>query len=187
MKRISASYKIIATCLILCLSVYSFANDKSRRVYTLPDHGTIELQVPTHWSDEARQPPNRLPPTIIFRPKGEKSFEVLLTIIWPASDDTSVFSSEKVERIVRQSAQKAERQAVESENMVKELKGASGVGYYFFATDRSPGPDEYKYMTQGMIRVGNLGVAFTILAHRNDSAATDEVLDMLRGARHVAS
>lgn len=183
--RIHSSRKRIIACLFFCFFATSLADETSFRYYALPDHGSFELQVPKQWGDEVRQAPNRLPPTIVFRPKGEKTFEILLTPIWPASKDTSVLDSEKIEKIVRQNAQKAEQQSVESRVMVKELRGASGTGYYFFATDRAPSPGEYKYMTQGMIRVGDLVVTFTVLTHDANSADANNALNMLRGAKQA--
>ncbi|HEY7676568.1 MAG TPA: hypothetical protein VIG69_05830, partial [Candidatus Methylomirabilis sp.] len=68
---------------------------------------------------------------------------------------------------------------------VRELQGVAARGYYFSATDRAPKPGEYKFMTQGMLRVGSLLVTFTILTNDGQGNIVADALAMLRSARHV--
>jgi len=166
-------------------SVAVMAEEARVRSYPLPDHGKLQLKVPVSWKDELRQPPNRLPPTIAFKPGKGASFEVLLTTIWPARPDIPGASPEEIRRQVERAAEGAKSQAVEKVIEVKELKGASGVGYYFSATDRAPGPGEYKYMTQGMIRVGGLVAAFTILTNDGQTSIVTDAVAMIGSANQV--
>ena len=69
--------------------------------------------------------------------------------------------------------------------LIKELKGPSAIGYYFSVTERSPKPGEYKYMTQGMLRVGELVPTFTILTNDGAESVVADSLAMLQGAIHV--
>jgi hypothetical protein len=78
---------------------------------------------------------------------------------------------------VQSAANAALKEAVEKEVKVLELRGAQSQGYYFLLTDKAPGPGEFKYLTQGMLSVGELTVAFTIL-HRE--AASDDREKALR-------
>jgi hypothetical protein len=55
-------------------------------------------------------------------------------------------------------------------------------GFYFAATDRAPKPDEYKFLTQGVVRVGELSVTFTILTNDGQDAVVKQALDALKGA-----
>ena len=70
---------------------------------------------------------------------------------------------------------------------VKDIEGASGSGYYYTATDRAAKPAEFKYKMQGMLRVGDLVVAFTILSNDGAEAAVADALKMLKSAQQVGA
>ncbi len=154
----------------------------SERRFVLPDHGHFVVRVPREWKDQLRQPPNRLPPTIGFSASSGQPFQVLVTTIWPAAKDRAPLTPEQLRAAVERAAQRAKAQAVESELPVVEFKGRSGPGFYFSATDRAPKPGEYLFMTQGMLRVGELSVTFTILTNPGQDAIVRQALDALKGA-----
>ncbi|MEW6330662.1 MAG: hypothetical protein AB1560_04290 [Pseudomonadota bacterium] len=174
--------------LLLCFFANTtFAQDTDTRKYPLPDHGSIQLKVPVPWADDLRQPPDRLPPTIAFKPKSGNRFEILITPIWSASKGASLPNSEKIKELVQQASEQAKLQSVEKNLYLRELKGASGNGYYFSATDRAPEPEGYKYMTQGTIRVGDLMVMFTLLTNDGQEKVINDALSMLKSAIHMKS
>ena len=154
----------------------------SERRFTLPDHGYLVIQVPRDWKDQNGQPPNRLPPTIAFGPGSGKPFRVLMTAIWPATKDRPPQSPDQVRATVERSAQGAKPQAVERDLHILEFQGRSGPGFYFSATDRAPKPGEYKFLTQGIVRVGELSVTFTILTNEGQELVVKQALDALKSA-----
>jgi hypothetical protein len=87
---------------------------------------------------------------------------------------------------VQQAADKVKPTALEHYLPVEELTGAPGRGYYFSATDREPKPDEFKYLTQGMLLVGDVVVSFAILTNDAQEEVRDQALAMLKSASHVA-
>ncbi len=176
---------IFVVGLLLWWSVAVMAEEVRVRSYPLPDHGKLQLKVPVSWKDELQQPPSRLPPTIVFKPTRGAAFEVLLTTIWPAKQDTPRSTPEEMRRQVERAAEGAKSQAIEKVIEVKELKGSSGLGYYFSATDRAPAPGEYKYMTQGMIRIGGLIGAFTILTNDGQTSVITDAIAMIGSANQV--
>ena len=64
--------------------------------------------------------------------------------------------------------------------------GASGPGYYFTATDRAPKAGEYKYLLQGMVKVSELVVTFTILTNAGQEPIAHQALSMIKSAVHLA-
>ena len=94
-------------------------------------------------------------------------------------------TADEMRRDVERAAERAKPQAVEKTIEVKELSGSSSLGYYFSATDRAPAPGEYKYLTQGMIRVGGLVVTFTILTNDGQAAIVADAVAMIGSASHV--
>jgi hypothetical protein len=154
------------------------------RRYALPDHGYFVAQVPHAWTDQLRQPPNRLPPTIAFRPASGRAFEILLTTVWPSTKDRPRPSPEILRKQVEQIAETAKSQAIEPTLRIVELQGRSSRGFYFSATDRAPKPGEYKFLTQGMVSVGELTVAFTILTNEGQETIIKQAIELLKSATH---
>jgi hypothetical protein len=157
------------------------------RRYTLPDHGQIVVQVPRSWKDQVRQPPKRLPPTIAFHQSSGQPFEFLITTIWPATKDRPPQSGEVLRKQVTQAAENAKSQSIESELKITEFQGRSGEGFYFSATDRAPKRGEFRFLTQGILRVGTLTVTFTILTNDRHEPIVTQALELLKSAVHEAS
>ena len=68
---------------------------------------------------------------------------------------------------------------------LKEFAGTAGPGFQFFATDAAPGPGEFKYMTRGKLKVGDVSVTFTILTNEGQDAVVRSALAMLKSASRV--
>ncbi len=161
------------------------AEETFGRLYPLPGHGKLRLEVPISWIHKIKQPPNRLPPTIEFKNKIKDSFTILITTIWPANETIPPPSDKSIQQQVKKAAEAVGNQSVEKTLPIKEIKGTSGFGYYYFATDPSPKPGEYKYMTQGIIRIGELSVPFTILTNDENENIINDALEMLKSAKHL--
>ena len=158
------------------------AGTLSARRFMLPDHGHFVIQVPSEWKEQVSQPPKRLPPTITLGPSIDKSFQFLITTLWPATKDHAPQSSDQIRSAVKHAAQSASAQAVEKELKIVEFQGRSGSGFYFSATDKAPRPGEYKFLTQGIVRVGELSVSFTILTNEGQEMIVKQALDALKTA-----
>ena len=130
-----------------------------------------------------RQRSANIPPTILFTPERGYAFNVQLTPIWPASPDAVVPDMEQTGQEVQKAADDAKASAVDSTVSLHEIHGTSGDGYYFSITDRDIKPDEFKYLTQGMLRVGYLVVTFTIVSNDESGSPVVAALKMLKGAR----
>ena len=156
---------------------------QNERRYSLGDYGLFRIDIPSSWKDELSQPPKRTPPTISLTPKAGDPFQILITPIWGAKKEG--LKDEAIKELVQKSAERVKPQAVEKTLQLVELRGTSSRGYYFFVTDKAPKPDEYKYMTQGVLAVGDLIVTFTVLTNGNHEKVAKEALTMLREARHL--
>jgi hypothetical protein len=66
-----------------------------------------------------------------------------------------------------------------------EFAGASGIGYYFSATDKAPAPGDFKHLTEGMLQVDDLTLAFTTLTNDGQERARAAALDMMKSAAHA--
>lgn len=159
----------------------------SPNMVELPGHGTLALLLPDGWAAKVRQPPNGLPPTIMMRPLIDAAGELIVTAVWPIGSVTKLPDEATLRSEVEELAHKATSQSVERVLPVQEIKGVDGRGFYFAATDRAPKPGEYKYLTQGIIRVGAIALAFTILTNDGEEAVVTAALKILRTAAHRPS
>jgi hypothetical protein len=178
---------IVCVLSLWCLTASANAQTSgtSERRIALPDHGALLIQIPRDWREHVRQPPNRLPPTIALEPASGKPFRVLITAMWPATKDRPPQSRDQIRAAVERAAQNARPQAVEAQLPVVEFQGRAGPGFYFSATDRAPKPGDYTFLTQGMLRIGELSVTFTILTNEGQESVVKQALDALKTAAHV--
>jgi hypothetical protein len=168
---------VAITFVVVCWSASAAAAPQS---FLMPGHGTLLLSVPEGWKSDLKQPPGGLPPTIGFGGQSGGSFVVLVTTVWGSSPGGPAPDDANIKTTVSSAAKSAESQSVERSLALQSLVGASGRGYYFRATDRAPKPGEWKYLTQGMIRTGGIGLTFTILTNDGQSAIEKAALEMIR-------
>ena len=66
-----------------------------------------------------------------------------------------------------------------------DLDASGKSGYFFSATEKSPGAEGYENLTQGALGLDELRIDFTIWSHGDPKAATDAALQMLRSVRRA--
>lgn len=174
----------LAWAWLLLLAAPVQAEPGSFRAFDLAQHGSLQLTVPRSWNDQMRQRQSGTPPTILFTPERGYGFNVQLTPLWPRPDVT-LPGLDEIRSLVSKAAADKKPQALEMEVPIQEIQGLSGQGYYFAMTDREPKAGEFKSLVQGMLRVGELVLAFTILANDDAPSAMEDALKMLKAARQV--
>lgn len=176
-------FAVIVT--LLFLSCSAVAEESEVRSFSLPKHGTLNLAIPKSWQGRVSQPPDNLPPTIVFAPPGAPTYQVLITPIWPAKPAIVLPDHAGVRKSVERAVENAKSQAVEKNIPIKEIKGSSAAGYYFSVTDKAPKPGEYKYMTQGMIRLGELMITFAAFTNDGYKNAADQAITAMQSATNT--
>ncbi|HEY2685821.1 MAG TPA: hypothetical protein VGI93_20095 [Steroidobacteraceae bacterium] len=167
--------------LLLCLA-HASADTAGIQHFVLPGHGTLDLSVPSSWRAQVHQPANPLPPTVTLAPTAGEPFRVLITAVWPLPPNTQLANLAEIREQVAGAAHDASPQSVEKVLPLEELKGTENRGYFFRATDQAPKAGEFKYLTQGIIRVGGVNVAFTVLTNDGQESVVAAALDTLRTA-----
>ena len=187
MIRNARTFSCLSLVVVLLVGLgYALAGEgNTERRYPLPQRGFFRMKVPTSWKDQLRQPSQPLPPTIAFRPGKGRPFDVLVTPIWRARADVPSSTKDALRQKVERTIESVKSQAVEKELTAVEFEGASGPGFYFSATDRGPKPGEYRLMTQGILKVSELIVTFTILTNDAQEQVVRDALAMLQSAVHV--
>jgi hypothetical protein len=158
----------------------AIAADGEKKAFALPDNSKLELAIPAGWKDELKEK------SIALSPREGARFRVVLTPVARQKPGGSADTAIQMRLNVQQAADKVKPSALEQYLAVEELKGASAPGYYFSATDREPKPGEFKYLSQGMLLVGDVVVSFSILTNDAQEKVTDQALAMLKSASHIA-
>lgn len=167
----------------LGISLVDAAGPKTIRKYPIPEHGTLELNVPTSWEVEVHKPQENIPPTIIYKPALGDDFQVLVTVLWSKKGEQDFNSPTKIRAFVEQDGHKILSKAVETRLVVQQMRGVNNIGYFFSLTDKTPNQGEYRYMSRGAIGVGNLLLNATILHHVKESESVKDAFSMFREAR----
>jgi len=187
MNRIQINVKLVFVMTLLMTfmgtNLVSAAGPKAVRKYPIPDHGILELIVPTSWKDDIHKPQKDMPPTIIFVPAKGNDFKISITILWNKTGEQDFNSPAKIRNLVEQDGQNILSQAVETKLAVQQMRGFNNIGYFFSLTDKAPNPGEFLYMTRGGMAVGNLLLSVTILYRAEDSEYVKDALSMLREAK----
>jgi hypothetical protein len=176
---------LLALMTLIAAPTSGHAADNSARRYELPNLDTLELTVPAAWEDTIDQPTDGGPPTILLRPREGATFEIYITPAWASGPDETAPDVEMLRETVRGAAERVREQAGREPIEIRRLQGSSGVGFYFFvATDDTSETEEFRYMNQGALLVGDLTVGFTILTNDGQDAVVEEALAMLTRAAH---
>lgn len=187
----SCRKRSVTPTILLFLSVaasgFSAGEQQIDREYSIPGRGVLKLRVPEVWLEEVRQPPDNLPPTIIFTPAEGKSIRVLVTVFENLKREPDFNQPQKLRQMMEQRGQELLSTAEETELELRGLRGPVCWGYYFSLTDKAPQPGEYKHLTQGALGTGDLLLSFTILANEAKSPVAKDAINMLRSARQEAS
>jgi len=171
---------LLAASLVIATS--ALALTASPQVFELPEHAALTLLVPEGWVGEMKQGGSHMGPTITMGPRSGAKFVMTMTAVWPMAPAHEMPDESAIRSEVAAAAKSAQSQSVEGVLSIQEIKGVDGRGFYFTATDRAPKPGEAKYLTQGIIRVGDISLAFTVLTNDGQEAVVRAALEMLRTA-----
>jgi hypothetical protein len=173
------------TLLLFAITPAFAADNVAQKRYPLSGHGYFQLDVPAGWKDRVAQPSRPAPPTIEFiQDQQGRSFIATIVPAWQSETNESPLDKEALRRVVEHAARGMLQHSTESEPDINEIGGATGSGYCFSVTDKASEPGDYRFMTRGALRVGELTVLFTILANPGQEQVVRDALAMLQGAVH---
>ena len=164
------------------INLVSAAGPKAVRKYPIPEHGILELNVPTSWKGNYKSQKDT-PTTIIFVPAKGNDFKILITVLGTKTGEQDFNNPAKIQALVKQDGQRILPKAVETKLIVQQMRGVHNIGYFFSLTDKAPNPGEFRYLTRGRMGVGNLLLNVTLLYRVKDSESIKEALSMLREAK----
>jgi hypothetical protein len=154
-------------------------------LFQVPGHGRFRMIIPFEWRVSSKSTDSPAAAAVHVVPSTGDAFDIRLTTLWLDAPARTKMTSDTIRANVKRSA---ETLLVRSENksvIMEDLQGEQVQGNYFTLADSNPAPGEYRYVTQGSFRTGDLLTAFTILHREPNTADLNRALQMLAGATHV--
>lgn len=154
---------------------------------SVPDHGTLEVDIPSAWRVSQEPSDPGWGDTMRIAPPEGSTFSLLITPVWVPENQRDAQEATMWMRT------RLHGQTNEQDTTLQVLKGPRNTVYWFAVTNRFPAPAAYNMMVQGSTMVGELLVGFTFLFHAD---TTDEgqavikaqilsVLSSLGDAKHT--
>lgn len=161
----------------------------SVRSYELPNSTALELTVPGSWKTSISLNPGGIlrrngEPIITLLPPTLDDVRLLVSVFWPF-EGRAALSPQDLRALLASSGQAQLSQAVEKQLIIEELRGREVAGYFYTLTDlrftdRTPPSDQYRYMTQGSLRLGDWSLTFTILFNAKDAPGRQTALEIVK-------
>jgi hypothetical protein len=164
------------------LAIWPLAAIAAASHIALPNGDELWLAVPPTWNQKFEAPDSKTPPSVWLQQRQGPTFNVFITPLTGTPMAAAIADPNKLRAMVTSVSRDALAQSVEMNIQVHELSSPDVHGYYFSATDRAPKPDEWKYLTQGMITVNGTPFAFTILTNDGQEVIAKTALELIRTA-----
>ncbi len=153
----------------------------------IPGVCTLRIAVPQGWSASMARP---APGAAEVRVTPESGPRALVTLTSPVPGKVlPMTSTGAIKAAVRRMGEAELPTSVEKKLTLERLGGTDGAGFFYSLTEdrQDPTANESRYVTRGIMAVGPLRLAVTVLATGPDSAARAVALDLLRTAECVGA
>lgn len=157
------------------------------RAFLIPGRGTLVVPVPAAWGFRAAKPAEMAPRELEFM-DSESDAKLLVTLLPDAS--RALKGAPTARALVESARDSAKAGALEADPQLAALKGRGGEGWYFFVTDRTlvdkpARPEDWKYLRQGALLMGQSLLFFSMFSNVKDGAAPEAGLRAVSEARIV--
>ena len=148
----------------------------------VPGAGTLRFAVPQGWDVQAHSAMQGAVDLNLGPASGPRAKVLVTGTVQKGASELK--STSDIKRAVKAMGEALLSGSVEKRLELTRLDGRSGAGFFYSLTDkRTELPEgEFRHMTQGIVAIGPLRLAFTVLSDQPDSAAQKVTLDLLRTA-----
>ena len=158
-----------------------------REYFDIPGHGELVIYVPRIWNFNFTKTDDNTPPLITFYVldnNEEEIFQLNMSVFWDDGYERKITSREYIYSLVEQTGEKTLEFSDQTELELKEITGASGIGYLYDLTDSNAKENEYEYLTQGALAVGDILLVFSLFSNDEEPLLREAVLRSLKTAEH---
>ena len=178
-------------CLLTALPLSALTDDYEldTEIFDIPGHGELVMEVPRIWNYNFTKTDSQTPPLITFYvlDADEKEiFQLNMSVFWEDGYARSITTLDYIESMVSEAGNNTLRYSDQDSLELIELSGRDGEGLYFELSDSSAGDDEYKYLTQGALGVGQVLLVFSLFSNDEEGILRDAMFRALKSARHNA-
>ena len=148
----------------------------------VPGACTLRFAVPGGWEVQARSQMHGAVELNLAPGAGSRAKVLITGTVQKGSSELKGTSD--IKRAVRAMGEALLEGSVEKRLELEKLEGRSGAGFFYSLTDKRPELPEgdFRRMTQGIMPVGPLRLAVTVLSDQSGSAAQKVAFDLLRTA-----
>jgi len=160
----SHRFAVPALALAAFFAGHAFA-DRDVRV-GLPGHGALFLKLPDDWQERIQRASDPSePPLIEITPASGNTFRIVISPVWPVAAGDKLPDAAAIREIMVTGSKAAKAEAVETDIPVLDVRGMQALGSFFSATDKDPAPGDFLNLTQGLVRLGDICVAFRVFSN----------------------
>ena len=149
----------------------------------LVNHGTLTFTLPENWILNVKEKGGWLPPSLEIKPVSGNDFLILISPLW-VKNTTGSFTLPEMKKLADSSAKSLAATSEEGTYNLTRLDGQHLQGYYYQLTDKTPRPDEWKNLLQGMLFHGNIYFFFSIFTHSKDAPEVTQGLTLMKNMTH---
>jgi len=175
---------LLSTILLSFVAATAYSQEQLETHFAISEGGTLTLMVPKPLGNYTNFSSADGKSSLIFGPSPSPPFLINIYTVIPAGVSDSNFMRNALRRHVEDDATKYAVSAVEPDVQIREFDGPYVSGYSFSLTDRAPKPDEYKYLTEVMLRSGRLVMTGYVFTNDGASDVVDDAIEMLKNARY---
>ena len=177
----------ISAILLVLVSASALCAETIKRVYPIPLHGEMVMQVPADWDVSYVSMGETRPPVVTFYQQDKTDqylFQLNTSMFWDDGYSRDIKNSQTIRDLVESTGQSALPSSVEQNLDLQEIIGSDGQGYYFTLTDARAGQGGFKYLLQGALNVGSVLVVFSLFTIEDNKELVETTLTMLKTAIH---
>jgi hypothetical protein len=171
---------VLALALAVLFCFQASASDVESRHFALKDESSLRFDIPKTWRSQSQQIEKPAGVQIRVDAPKEAPFLILMTAFQPRSKRKTSFDLKSIRKVVQGAADQLKNKAVETAIPVRALNASHAAGYYISVTDKSPKPGDYKFLNQGLGRIGPLHMSFTILSNDGSGKVMAAAMAMVR-------
>ncbi|HWC99305.1 MAG TPA: CHAT domain-containing tetratricopeptide repeat protein [Candidatus Sulfopaludibacter sp.] len=150
-------------------------------IFSLAGLGGLRISVASSWTGQLESAEPNVPHTLTFRETTEGPARLLISII-PLPKDAPPPTQRDLWNLLLQGFEQLRSQVLENQPRPRGIVASGGAGCFFTITSRIVKPEEFLYMTSGMVPVGGLLLSFTILTNRDEVMLFTQALAAIRSA-----
>lgn len=180
---------------ILCITFITLTitavNTKAvEKLYPIPGHGMIKLDIPDDLETVYEQNKNGGPPAIFLKTINNEGYGMLVIVSWRKPDEKDFGSDDHLKKSLMKSVRLYLDQLKLDDIPIEHLSGSKNPGYACLLIDKAalenpPKQGDFPYLRQGVIRNGDLLLSYTVFMYSIKPDPVPRLESILQNSIHI--